>query len=52
MSPVKSFFKSGVTGEISIFFKNSKQVVQTVRLDELEQHCHLSKHKFYFQKLL
>ena len=32
---IEIFKKSGENGEISIFLKNGKQGVQTVRLDEL-----------------
>ncbi len=41
--------KSGVNGEISIFFENGKQGVQTARLDELNNIVTWTKTSFIFQ---
>ncbi len=41
LKSIYGFFKN-----IICFLKNGKQNVQTVRLDENEQHCHLGQHQF------
>ena len=43
------FKKSGINGEISIFLKNGKQGVQTVRLDELNNIVTWTNTSFIFK---